>query len=96
MGLQIPFDAKRHSSCHYKQGDRVAFGVGFTLRGPQAIILTFDSPASAQNSPRKINSSKEQLTPQAVGNLSQSFSYSQAAKSTKPDKRPQKKTAPSN
>ena len=88
MGLQIPFDAKRYSNCHYKQGDRVSFGVGFTLRGPQAIVFTSDSPASAQNSPCKRNS---QQGSQAVGNSSQTFSYSQAAKTTKTDRRSQKK-----
>lgn len=91
MGLQIPFDAKRHSNCHYKQGDNIAFGVGFTLRGPQALIFTSESPTSPQNSPCKTNSNKGQQASQVVGNLPQTFSYSQVAKRIKADKGPPKK-----
>ena len=38
-GLCIFLYTKRHLSYSFKQGDTVTFGVGFTLSGPQAIVI---------------------------------------------------------
>ena len=38
-GLCIPLWTKRSFNFSFKQGDIVNFGVGFTLSGPQAIVI---------------------------------------------------------
>jgi len=81
-GLCIYFDAKRYFSRHFKQGQKVTFGVGFTFRGPQAIVLTTsESTSSKPTSPRKITSqNNEQKIFQTLSTGPQARTYSQVAK----------------
>lgn len=51
--LCIPFDAKLYSSYHLKQGQQVAFGVGFTFVGPRATLF-IESGSSVPSSPNKV------------------------------------------
>ena len=77
----IPFDAKRYSDHHLKQGNQVTFGVGFTFRGPKAILL-IKSNSSGPTSPSKGISEKEKQ--QSVQtSIPITLTYSQAAKNSK-------------
>ena len=77
---------QRDTLINFKQGQKVTFGVGFTFRGPQAIVLTAsESTSSKPTSPRKITFENDE-----VKSLQQTFStgpraqtYSQVAKSSK-------------
>ena len=78
--LWIPFDPKRNSNL--KRGKLVTFGVGFTLRGPQAIVFTvLETASSKPNSPRKPEGD-EQHSFEIMGNTTQlrAISYSQVTK----------------
>ena len=80
--LWIPFDPKRNSNL--KQGKKVTFGVGFTLRGPQAIVFAiFESTPSKPNSPRKLTEGDEQQSFHVMGDMPPKPSYSQATKGIK-------------
>ena len=93
--IQIPFDAKRYSNYHLKQGNQVAFGIGFTLRGPQAILF-LKSDSSVPTSPSKTTSENEGQHPVQTS-MSPAPTYSQVARSKPPtpehkaDQQPSKK-----
>lgn len=80
--IRIPFDAKRYSDHQLKQGNEVTFGVGFTLRGPQAILF-IKSDSSRPTSPRKSRSENEGQRPVQTS-MSPTRTYSQAASNRKP------------
>ena len=93
--LWIPFDPKRNSN--FKRGKQITFGVGFTLRGPQAIVFTvIESASSKPNSPRKLlNEGDEQRSFQITEDTPQTpaISYSQVTKGIKhKSKQPKVKT----
>ena len=93
--LWIPFDPKKNSN--FKRGKQVTFGVGFTLRGPQAIMFTVvESASSKPNSPRKLlNEGDEQHSFQIPEDTLQTptVSYSQVTKGIKhKNKQPTVKT----
>ena len=73
MGLLINLNSKKHfiHGHTFKQGESVHFGVGFTFRGPQAMVLT-ESASSVPNSPNKVIPKNEQQS------LPVTQSYSQA------------------
>ena len=66
-GLRINFNSKKYSSHDnpFTQGEPVTFGVGFTFRGPQAIIYA-ESSTSVPNSPNKVASEDDQHQPSQV------------------------------
>ena len=67
-GLRINFVLKKHS---FKHGESVTFGVGFTFRGPQAILF-MESTSSVPNSSNKVTSKSNQQKPiQAIQSYSQ-------------------------
>ena len=79
-GICIWFDAKRYSQHHFKQGDQVKFGVGFTFTGPKAIILNaLASDKSGSHATVVIKDEKQQ----PIQNLNDpEFTYSQATRSS--------------
>jgi len=82
----IPFEAKRYSNHQFKQGNQVTFGVAFTFRGPQAIVLI----NSGSSTPSKGTSEDEGQQPVQA---SAPQTYSQATKSSKtPIKTPKHKS----
>ena len=72
IGLLINFNSKKYSNQPFKQGESVLFGVGFTFRGPQAMVLT-ELASSVPNSPNKVISENDQQQ-----SLPVTQSYSQA------------------
>lgn len=91
-GLRIFFDAKRYSTYRFKQGHPVDFGIGFTLRGPQAIILESVSSKPSASSGHKVVKA-EDGTPQLSETLdivTPKPTYSQAAQSVKAPMKQQK------
>ena len=83
MGLLINFNSKKHSirDRHFKQGEPVLFGVGFTFRGPQAMLFT--EPASVPDSPNKVIPENDQ---QQCSSVTQSYSHVVQPKPKKPKK----------
>ena len=79
--IRISFDAKRYSNHQLKQGNQVDFGVGFTLRGPQAILF-IKTNSGGHTSPNRGTSENEGQQP-VQANVSPTLTYSQAAKSSK-------------
>ena len=79
--IRIPFDAKKYSDHHLKQGNPIAFGVGFTFSGPQAILF-IKSNSSEPNSPSRCTAENEgQQSVQT--SMHPTLSYSQAASNSK-------------
>ena len=75
-GLRINFILKKYSTQYhsFKHGESVTFGVGFTFRGPQAILF-MESASSVPNSPSKVTTKSDQQQPTQA-----TQSYSQAAR----------------
>ena len=84
MGLLINFNSKKYSirDRHFKQGELVLFGVGFTFRGPQAMLFT-EPAASVPDSPNKVISENDQ---QQCLPVTQSYSQVVQPKPKKPRK----------
>ena len=74
-GLRISYISKKYlpHDHSFKHGEPVTFGVGFTFRGPQALLL-MESASGMSNSPSKVatKSGRQQPVPAT-------HSYSQAA-----------------
>ena len=89
----IPFDAKRYSSHQLNQGNDVAFGVGFTFRGPQAVLF-IKSDSSRPTSPSKSTSKKEGEN-SVQTSMSPTLTYSQAlSKPPTPEHKPDQQPTP--
>ena len=74
-GLRINFIPKKYSTHDhsFKHGELVTFGVGFTFRGPQAMLF-MESASNVPNSPSKVTTKSYQQQPTQA-----TQSYSQAA-----------------
>ena len=85
-GLRIFFDAKKYFTYRFKQGHPVDFGVGFTLRGPQAIIFeSVPSKPSAGSGYKLVKPEvgNPQMPPEASYTIGPMLTYSQVAQSDK-------------
>ena len=79
--IRIPFDAKRYSDHHLKQGNQITFGVGFTFRGPQAIVF-IKSNSTGPASPSK-GTSENKGRQSVQTSMPPTLTYSQATRNSK-------------